>query len=68
MINLSLAAELAAAQRPDEDHSQRLTMRPRFLKRCASLSLIAVLLACPRQAADPVLAPSGTLRAAYIGR
>jgi len=35
--------------------------------RCALLSLIAVLLACPGKAADPVLAPSGTLRAAYIG-
>jgi len=31
------------------------------------LSLIAVLLACPGKAADPVLAPGGTLRAAYIG-
>jgi polar amino acid transport system substrate-binding protein len=35
--------------------------------RCALLSLIAVLLAGPAKAADPVLAPSGTLRAAYIG-
>jgi Bacterial extracellular solute-binding proteins, family 3 len=40
---------------------------PRFLMRCALLSQIAVLLACPGKAADPVLAPSGTLRAAYIG-
>jgi polar amino acid transport system substrate-binding protein len=35
--------------------------------RCALLSLIAVLLAFPVKAADPVLAPSGSLRAAYIG-
>ena len=36
--------------------------------RCALLLLIAVLLACPgKAAADPVLAPNGTLRAAYIG-
>src|SRR5215217_9174633 len=35
--------------------------------RFALLSLIAVLLACLAKAADPVLAPGGTLRAAYIG-
>jgi polar amino acid transport system substrate-binding protein len=35
--------------------------------RRALLSLVAVLLASPGKAADPVLAPSGTLRAAYIG-
>src|SRR5215207_8695429 len=66
MINLPLAAELAA-QRLAESRSRCLTMGPRFLMRCALLSLIAVLLACPGKAADPVLAPGGTLRAAYIG-
>jgi polar amino acid transport system substrate-binding protein len=35
--------------------------------RCALLSLVAVLFACAGNAADPVLAPSGTLRAVYIG-
>jgi polar amino acid transport system substrate-binding protein len=35
--------------------------------RCALLSLIANLFACPGKAAEQVLAPSGTLRAAYIG-
>jgi polar amino acid transport system substrate-binding protein len=40
---------------------------PGFPMRYALLTLIAVLLACPVQAAEPVLAPSGTLRVAYIG-
>jgi polar amino acid transport system substrate-binding protein len=39
----------------------------RFFMRYALLSLFAVLLACPGNAADPVLAPTGTLRVAYIG-
>jgi polar amino acid transport system substrate-binding protein len=56
-----------AAQRLEEDRSQRLTIGPKFLMRCVLLSLTVVLLACPGQAADQVLAPSGTLRAAYIG-
>jgi polar amino acid transport system substrate-binding protein len=35
--------------------------------RCILLSLMAILLACPGNAADLVLAPSGTLHVAYIG-
>ncbi|MFG3592261.1 transporter substrate-binding domain-containing protein [Bradyrhizobium sp. RDI18] len=66
MINLFLAAEPAQLSGWTKT-PQRLTIGPKFLMRCALLSLIAALLACPGQAADPVLAPSGTLRAAYIG-
>ncbi len=42
-------------------------MRCALLSLISRFSLLAILLACPAKAADPVLAPSGTLRAVYIG-